>query len=172
MIGSGLEEIDEAFNWLVLILGTLAAALIESLHLFPFPPTHTLTPELEIQFVKLYFIPLIVLVISWLSSHLVQNKGIRVVLKSFSWIYALLLLIIDLLFFLSVILAKDITGSHTVVMPSFWIPTLVYLFVIRKRYKLIYPDSKFLKNNILQVLFCLIITVITGLQAAASAPLR
>lgn len=167
-----MEEIDEAFNWLVLILGTLAAALIESLHLFPFPPTHELTPELEIQFVKLYFIPLIVLVISWLSSHLVQNKGVRIVLKSFSWLYALLLLIIDLLFFLSVILVKDITGSPTVVVPLFWIPTLVYLFVIRKRYKLIYADSRFLNNNILQVLFCVIVTATTTLQAAASAPLR
>jgi len=167
-----LEEIDEAFNWLVLILGTLAAALIESLHLFPFPPTHELTPELEIQFVKLYFIPLIVLVISWLSSHLVQNRGIRIVLKSFSWLYALLLLIIDLLFFLSVILVKDITGSPAVVVPLFWIPTLVYLFVIRKRYKLIYANSRFLNNNILQVLFCVIVTATTTLQAAASAPLR
>ena len=34
-----MEEIDEAFNWLVLILGTLAATLLESLHLYPLPYT-------------------------------------------------------------------------------------------------------------------------------------
>ena len=110
--GAGLEEIDEAFNWLVLILGTLAATLIGSVHLFPLP-SPPLTPKIEIQFMNLLFVPLIVLVISWLSSHLIQNKGVRIVLKSFSWIYALLLLLVDLAFFLSVILQYDIRGSGT-----------------------------------------------------------
>lgn len=167
--GVGLEEIDEAFNWLVLILGTLAATLVGSMHLFPLP-SPPLTPKIEIQFLRLLFVPFIVLIISWLSSHLIQNKEVRIVLKSFSWIYALLLLVIDLLFFLSVILGKDIRASPLVV-GSFWIPSLVYLIVIRKRYKLIFPDSKFLKSNRKQVLFCVIITTITVLQAAASAPL-
>jgi len=102
-----LEEIDEAFNWLVLILGTLAATLVGSMHLFPLP-SPPLTPKIEIQFLKLLFVPLIVLVISWLSSHLIQNKEIKIVLKSFSWLYALFLLLIDLLFFLSVILSEYI----------------------------------------------------------------
>ena len=105
-----MEEIDEAFNWLVLVLGTLAASLFGSLHLYPLP-SPPLTPRIEIQFMRLLFLPLVVLVITWLGSHLAQNKGIRIVLKSFSWIYALLLLLIDLAFFLSVILAQDIRGS-------------------------------------------------------------
>ena len=109
-MGVGLEEIDEAFNWLVLILGTLAATLVGSVHLYPlkYPP---LTPELEIQFYRLLFVPMIVLVISWLSSHFVQGKEIRVVLKSFSWVYALMLLWIDLLYFSSLILGTDIRNS-------------------------------------------------------------
>jgi len=71
-----LEEKDEAFNWLVLILGTMAATLIQTMHLFPLsnPP---LTPSVEIQFLKLLFIPLIVLVFSWLGSHLIQNKEVK-----------------------------------------------------------------------------------------------
>jgi len=108
-----MEEIDEAFNWLVLILGTLAATLLESLHLYPLPYT-PLSPKIEIQFMKLLFVPLIVLVISWLSSHLIQNKEIRIVLKTFSWIYALILLVIDLLFFLGIILSSDIRRSPPV----------------------------------------------------------
>jgi hypothetical protein len=57
--GDGLEEIDEDFNWLVLILGTLAETLVGSIHLFPLavPP---LTPKIEIQFLKLPFVPMIV----------------------------------------------------------------------------------------------------------------
>ena len=166
-----MEEIDEAFNWLMLILGTLTATLVGSLHLFPLP-SPPLTPKIEIQFLRLLFVPLIVLVISWLSSCLTQGKEIKVVLKSFSWIYALLLLLIDLLFFLSVILGTDIRGSSPPIFPvTFWVPSLVYLVAIRKRYKLIFPDSKFLKSNVKQALFCIVITTVTVLQAAASAPL-
>jgi len=164
-----LEEIDEAFNWLMLILGTIAATLVQSLHLYPLP-SPPLTPRIEIQFLRLLFVPLIVLTISWLCSHLIQNKGIRIVLKSFSWIYALLLLVIDLLFFLSVILSSDIRGSPLFLF-LFWVPSLVYLVLIRKRYKLIFPDSKFLNNNVKLIVFCVVITTITTLQAAASAPL-
>lgn len=164
-----MEEIDEAFNWLVLVLGTLAATLVGSLHLYPLP-NPPLTPKIEIQFMRLLFVPLIVLVISWLGSNLVQNKGIRVVLKSFSWVYALVLLSLDLLFFLSVVLATDVRSSPLVV-GMVWVPTLVYVGLIRKRYKLIYPDSRFLNSNRLQALFCVLVTTITVLQVAASAPL-
>lgn len=157
-----MEEIDEAFNWLVLILGTLAASLVGTMHLFPLqsPP---LTPKIEIQFMKLLFVPMIVLVISWLSSHLIQNKGVRVVLKSFSWIYALLLLLIDLAFFLRVILVYNIPGTPLVV-AWLWVPSLVYLGSIRKQYRLIFPDSKFLNSNRIQVLFCGTVTAPTVLQ--------
>jgi len=164
-----MEEIDEVFNWLVLILSTLAATLLESLHLYPLPYT-PLSPKIEIQFMKLLFVPLIVLVISWLTSHLIQNKEIKIVLKTFSWIYALMLLVIDLLFFLDILLSSDILRSPPVT-GTFIIPSLVYLVAIRKRYKLIFPDSKFLNSNIRQVVFCVVITMITILQVAASAPL-
>ena len=164
-----MEEIDEAFNWLVLILGTLAATLVGSMHLFPLP-SPPLTPKIEIQFLKLLFVPLIVLVVSWLSSHLIQNKEIKIVLKSFSWLYALFLLLIDLLFFLSVILSEYILGT-LIGVALLWVPSLVYLGVIRKRYKLIFPDSKFLNSNKIQVFFCNVVAGITLIQVF-SAPLH
>jgi len=165
-----LEEIDEAFNWLVLILGTIAAVLMQSVELFPlkYPP---LTPEIEIQFMRLLFVPLIILVVSWLSSHLVQSAKIRAVLKSFSWIYALMLLWIDLVYFLSVALGQDIRGAPASILGTFWIPSVVYLAAIPKRYRLMFPDSKFLKSNKIQILFCALVSTIAVLQAAASAPL-
>jgi hypothetical protein len=165
-----LEEIDEAFNWLLLILGTLATTLIGSMHLFPLP-SPPLTPKIEIQFMRLLVVPLIILIICWLSSHLVQGKEIRSVLKTFSWIYALMLLWVDLLFFSSLILGTDIRGSAPYVVGTFWVPSIVYLVAIRKRYRLIFPDSKFLKSSMKQVLFCAVITMVAVLQAAASAPL-
>lgn len=164
-----MEEIDEAFNWLVLILGTVAATLIGSMHLFPLP-SPPLTPKIEIQFMNLLFVPLIVLVISWLSSNLIQNKGVRIVLKSFSWIYALLLLLVDLAFFLSVVSQYDIRGTPLVV-ALLWVPSLVYLGGIRKRYRPLFPDSEFLNSNRIQVFLCIIITVVTTIQMIVSAPL-
>ncbi len=164
-----MEEIDEAFNWLVLILGTLAATLIQTMHLFPlqFPP---LTASIEIQFLKLLFVPMTVLVISWLSSHLVQNMGARIVLKVFSWIYALLLLLVDLAFFAGILLQYNIPGTPLVV-ALLWVPSLVYLFGIRRQYRVMYPDSKFLNSNRTQVLFCILITGATTLQMAFTAPM-
>lgn len=120
---------------------------------------------------RLLFVPLIVLVVSWLSSHLVQNTKIRAVLKSFSWIYALMLLWIDLVYFLSVALGQDIRGAPASIFGTFWIPSAVYLAAIPKRYRLMFPDSKFLKSNKIQILFCALVSTIAVLQAAASAPL-
>jgi len=168
-MGVGLEEIDEAFDWLMLILGTITAALMGTLHLYPLP-SPPLTLKIELQFIRLLFVPLIVLVVFWLSSHLIENKAIRIVLKSFSWLYALSLLLIDILFFLGVILQKDIRASLLGV-GLLWVPTIAYLGVIRKRYKRIYSNSKFLNSNIIQVLFCNIVTGIAVIQTIVSAPL-
>lgn len=164
-----LEEIDEAFNWLVLILGTIAAALIQSVHLYPLrnPP---LTPEIEMQFMRLLFVPLIVLVICWLGSHLIQSNRIRAVLKPFSWIYALMLLYVDLVYFLAVVMGQDIRTPISI-LGTFWIPSAVYLVTIPKRYRALFPESKFLKSNIAQVLFCILVSALAVAQAATSAPL-
>lgn len=167
-MGVCLEEIDEAFNWLVLILGTLAATLTQSIHLYPLP--YELTLKIQIQFLILLFVPLIVLVISWLSSHLTQNRGVRIVLKTFSWIYALLLLLVDLTFFLSVILQYHLSGTILVI-ALLWAPNLVYLASIRSRYRMMFPDSKFLNSNKTQVLFCIVVTLVLVLQLIFTAPL-
>lgn len=142
--GIGLEEIDEAFNWLVLILSTLAAALLQYSHLYPLP-FRTSNPE--IQFIKVLLIPLIVLIMSWLSSHLVQNKEFKIVLKCFSWVYALLILVMDLTFLAGVILSQN-----TFLVASSWYTaasiasTLIYLDVIRNRYKQVFLDSSTAKR--------------------------
>ena len=142
--------------------------MVQSLHLYPLP--FPLTPHLEIQFQKLLFVPLVVLVFSWLSSHLVQNKRARIVLKSFSWIYALVLLLVDLAFFLGVVLQYHISGTLLVVV-LLWVPGIVYLASIRKRYRMLFPDSEFLNSNKTQVIFCIIIIVVTALQFIFTAPI-
>ena len=164
-----MEEIDEAFNWLVLILGTMGSSLWGSTHLYPLP-TGTLTPKIEIQFMNLLFLPMIVLVISWLSSHLAQNKDRKIILKSFSWIYALLLLWAYLLWFMSLVLQYDVRGTWLGV-ALIWIPSVVYLKSVRKRYEPLYPDSKFLKSDRIQILFCIIVTLLVDIELIFTAPM-
>jgi len=150
-----LEEIDEAFNWLVLILTMLAGSLIQYPSLYP-TFANRLNPEIPVM--RVILIPLTVLIIFWLGSHLIQNKGTKVFLKCSSWLYALSILTVDLLF-----LIGGILGVHILGYALLWIglasviPISIYLSVIRKQYKLVYPDSQFLKSDRKQTLFCLII---------------
>jgi len=152
-----LEEIDEAFNWLVLILTMLAGSLIQYPSLYP-TFANRLNPEIPVM--RVILIPLIVLIIFWLGSHLIQNKVMKVFLKCSSWLYALSILTVDLLF-----LIGGILGVHILESGLLWIglasvvPISIYLNFVRKQYKLIYPDSQFLKNNRKQALFCVIIIV-------------
>jgi hypothetical protein len=146
----------------------LAATLVQTLHLYPL--SFPLTPHIEIQFQKLLFVPLVVLVLSWLSSHLIQNTQARIVMKSFSWIYALVLLLVDLAFFLGVVLQYNISGTPLVV-GFLWVPGIIYLASIRKHYRKLFPDSEFLKSNKTQVIFCMIIIVFTTLQFIFTAPI-
>jgi len=155
-MGDGLEEIDEAFNWLILVLTTLASTLVQFPQLYPsiFRPL-----EPEIPFMKLLLTPLILLIISWLSSHLIQNKRVRIVLKCFSWHYAMFVLGIDIYYLLGAFLPPDIYVSPLPLPLIIGTPNLIYLGLIRNRYKLIFPDSKFLRSSKKQVLFCAIMTI-------------
>lgn len=158
----GLEEIDEAFNWLVLILSTLAGVLFQSPLLFTsIAPFRVRPSEPQIALVRVLLIPLIVLIISWLGSHLILHKETRIVLKSFSWFYALLILVVEFHFLVGVVLGEFGASLITqgLLLWAVIVPSLVYLVLIRKHYKAIFPDSKFLSSNKKQALFCMIITV-------------
>jgi len=75
------KPIDEAFNWLVLILTTLSAILIE------IPAASEIKQIVALE----VFPPILVLVIAWLVSALTEKKELQVITKSYAWIYATLL---------------------------------------------------------------------------------
>jgi hypothetical protein len=162
-----LEEIDEAFNWLVLIIGTLTASLVQFPHLYPFsqPLEHP-----EIPILKVLLIPLVILIFSWLSSHIIQRQEARIILKCFSWEYALLILVIDLSFLLGVILGVHIFDSPlwlaTAPPLGLAVTSIIYITSIRKQYRRYFPTSKFLASNKLQALFITIMAFILMIQSA------
>lgn len=158
-----MEEIDEAFNWLVLILSILTAALMQYPQLYPFPfPHHLLHPEITMM--RLLLLPLTVLVIAWLSSHLMQRQEAKVVLKCFAWIFALFILVMDV-----VLILAAIVGAHYIsflMVPGFTLAIVVYVGVIRNRYRQLFPDSRFLASKKIQVLFSVILFLISELHVA------
>ena len=158
-----MEEIDEAFNWLVLILSILTAALMQYPQLYPFPfPHHLLHPEITIM--KLLLLPLSVLVIAWLSSHLIQRQAAKIVLKCFAWIFALFILVMNV-----VLILAAIVGTHYIsvlVIPGFALAMVIYLGVIRNRYRQLFPESRFLASKKIQVPFCVILFLIMELHIA------
>lgn len=158
-----MEEIDEAFNWLVLILSILSAALMQYPQLYPFPfPHHLLHPEITIM--RLILLPLTVLVIVWLSSHLTQHQALKIVLRCFAWIFALIILVMDV-----VLLLAAIVGTHFIsffVVPGWLLAIAVYLGVIRNRYRQLFPESRFLASMRIQVPFCVILFLVSELHIA------
>lgn len=164
--GSSLDEIDQAFNWLVLILGTITASMLQFPHLYPVP---IWSAQPEISVLKVLLTPMIVLVIFWLSSHLIQRQEAKIVLKCFAWIYAIWNLLIDLVLIIGVYLIPLLgpfagVAVGTIAMPFSLVPALVYAGPIRNQYQLMFPDSRFLNSKKLQALMCFIIWVIGMLQ--------
>jgi hypothetical protein len=156
-----LEEIDEAFNWLVLILSILTAALMQYPQLYPFPfPHHLLHPEITMM--RLLLLPLSILIIAWLSSLLTQRQNVKIVLKCFAWIFTLFILVMDV-----VLILAAIVGTHYIsffVVPGWLLAIAVYLGVILNRYRELFPDSRFLISMKIQVLFCIILFLIMELH--------
>lgn len=164
-----MEEIDEAFNWLVLILTALAGALLQYPSLYP---TFATMKRPEIYMMRTLLVPLAILIISWLSSHMIQNREIKIILKCFSWLYALIVLMTDLALFIGGIFNVHIFGVFGVVILFVIMPIIsfsIYMHTIRERYKLMFPDSKFLNSNKKQVLFCLIVIAFAIVQVPALA---
>jgi len=155
---------DEAFNWLVLVASTLVGVLFQNPLLFTSPsytPFRVSPKEPTIALIRVLLVPLIILILAWLGSQLIQNRGMKIFLKCFSWFQALIFLLTEFHFLVGAVLGAF--GMSMMAQGLFlWsviVPSLVYLLFIRNQYKHIFPDSKFLNSNIMQVLFCVIITI-------------
>ena len=78
-------------------------------------------------------------------------------LKCFAWIFALYILATDLVLLLAVIVGTF--AISILIQPGFFLVFVIYVGVIRKRYRQIFPESRFLTSNKLLVLFVLIISL-------------
>lgn len=74
------DRLDEAFNWLIVIIGIIAGALCQFPELWPFYGSL----DISILLVRLLILPVIVLVGIWLWSYLAREIKHQIVLKSLS----------------------------------------------------------------------------------------
>jgi len=150
-------EIDKAFDWLVLILAVIAAAMCQFPELYPLKPYEIV----GLTLVRVLVFPVVVLATVWLWSHLARKMEYKIVLKSFAWIYASFVLTADIMLLLMGTVRIRLPGTqfklpapgsplHTIFNLLFvasWplvVPIIFCLFVIRPRLREAYPDSKFL----------------------------
>jgi hypothetical protein len=70
--------VDEAFNWLVLILSTLSGVLIG------LPETMETKKIVALALIP----PLLVLVVVWLFSHLTERITSPIILKTYAWFFS------------------------------------------------------------------------------------
>jgi hypothetical protein len=158
-----LEEIDEAFNWLVLIASTLVGILFQNPLLFTSPsytPFRVSPKEPTIALIRVLLIPLIILILAWLGSRLIQYRGMKIFLKCFSWLQALMFLLIEFHFLVGAVFGAFGVSMMTqgMFMWSVVVPSLVYLLFIRNQYKTVFPESKFLNSNKIQIILCIVLT--------------
>lgn len=154
------NQLDEAFNWLVLILITASGALSQFPEIIYFIRPETPVAE-AVWLVRMLIFPVIVLVLIWLTGYLVEGTEKRVVLKSFSWVLALLILFYLLVFMLLSFISPggpiEPSGPTQENLPLFMILMLLIISpvflspiifhqVVRPRLKGIYQGSKFLTS--------------------------
>jgi len=142
------DKIDDAFDWLILIMSTMNGVLIG------------LPENLEAKKATAggVLLPFFVLVMVWLLGHLIKRENLKAILKVFSWFYALLML-----WMFGEIFADQIYGIIRIlhmkvftVFPPITLLFMAFMFggpfvffdrLVRPAYKEIYKDSELLSSR-------------------------
>jgi len=150
-------EIDKAFDWLVLILAVIAAALCQFPELYPLRPYEIA----GLTLVRVLVFPIVVLATVWVWSHLARKMEYKIILKSFAWIYASFILTADIMLLGGTVIPlrraaaqpsplapgsplQIIVSLLFLFSPPIVVPILFCFFIIRPRFRELYKDSKFL----------------------------
>ena len=164
------NQLDEAFNWLVIILSIIASALT-NLKQISWTSWGELPSNIDYLLLRQFIFPIVFSVFFWLWSFLARKGELQIMLKFFSWTFASLILIVDLVMFGPIPVVRSYFpiypfaegGPPAMVLVTIWIcyslvvifPLFLSFSVIRPRMREIYGNSKFLHNTGKQVLLFL-----------------
>jgi hypothetical protein len=149
------KEIDDAFNWIILILTTMSGFLID------LPDTSEVKKIVASGFI----IPLLALYAIWFMSYFIRSMDVRLALKIFGWFYATFISMLFVFFLMDVCyvlgpLLSGLSRQFTPLIPVlftvfFAAPILFFRFFILLIYRLDHGDSGFLASPPKQVLLYL-----------------
>jgi len=142
------DPIDDAFDWLLLIMSTINGILIG------LPETI----EAKKGVAGALMPPFFVLIVVWLLGHLIKRKHLKAVLKTYAWFYAFFILL-----FLGEIFVDQTYGlikflhAHVfmvfppsvILLLAFWFvgPFVFFERLVLPAYKEIYKDSRLLSTR-------------------------
>jgi len=142
------DKIDDAFDWLILIMSTMNGVLIGL-------PENLEAKKLVAGGVLL---PFFVLVMVWLLGHLIKRERLKAILKVFAWFYALFMLLMFGEIFVDQIfgIMKTLHMKVFTVFPPLTLLFLAFMFggpfvffdrLVRPAYREIYKDSRLLSSR-------------------------
>lgn len=143
------DDLDRAFNWLVVLLSVITATIAQFPRLMFPSPVHENVREFFV--VRFFVFPILVLIILWLYAFFATGKRTRGILKLLSWMFALIILSMDMMmmlittvpafYYLIVNLGPPLSTIGAVLLIELLVPIPLYVFVIYPRMNKVYPDS-------------------------------
>jgi hypothetical protein len=149
-------EVDEAFEWMVLIIGIISAIMIQYPEYF-----YTLSPgvaEPSLKAAKSIVIPLVITIFIWLVGKLAVRKSVQVVAKVVAWMVVVDVTIGNYYSYVQGLIwssgfdylaagLNDVFVSLGMLLVFLVSPVLTH-FVVVPKYREVYLDSTFLRNKI------------------------
>lgn len=154
-MGVAKPDVDEAFEWMVLIIGIVSAIMIQYPAYF-----YTMSPgvaEPSLKAAKSIVIPLVITIVIWLIGKLAVSKRVQVLAKVVAWMVVIGVTWVNFYFYvLGLMLASGIQfpgimNDIQVVFGQlvFFLLTAIFTyFVVLPKYREIYPDSALLRSKI------------------------
>lgn len=146
------KEIDDAFNWIILILTTISGFLID------LPET----AEAKKVVASGFIIPLLALYAIWFMGYFIRSVDARLALKTLGWFYATFVSMLFVFFFMDVSygmgpLLSGVARQVAIIIPVLLIvffaaPILFFRLFVLPIYRVDHEDSGFLASPLKQVL--------------------
>jgi len=160
-------DVDEAFEWLVLVIGIVSAIMIQYPEYF-----YTVTPgvaEPSLKAAKSIVIPLVITIFIWLVGKLAVRKTTQVLARVVAWVFVIDVTVLNyysymqgLLWFSGFNYIEAGLNDFFVLLGMlllFSVGPLVTHFVVTPKYRELYEDSALLRSKIKLVIVYAIIQV-------------
>lgn len=161
-------NVDEAFEWLMVIIGIVFAILSQYPELYW---TGSENLPSSIQAARQLVLPLLVIAFLWLAGKLVINENTQVAIKLIAWMIALALAIMNIFtwgFGSGYVTDQPITEFIAIIFGFIVNPIFVYGIIV-PRYKEIYPNSTFLQSKIKLLLVYIILLLFVAVTVLISS---